>query len=360
MREQVIASRGSRGPSRPGREFVQRPARRDGKGANEKRSSSVRSLFRYVPSALRAIAAVVVLLALIIGYRAAASASLFQVRNLDISGTSRTSSEEIESLVRRAVARTGVWRADIAAISSELQRLPAVRRAVVTRVLPDRLRIRITERAPIAVVRIADGHFLWVDDEGVSLGEMKSTDEMPPFFIRGWNEDGSEDGIASNAERVQKYLELVHAWQAAGLADRVSEVNLIDTRDIRVQLAGDDSRIEVRLGGQDLTQRLQSALEVLDRYKQTAGGSAITYVDSQGGRVTLGFSSGTKLNADADSASRSNDAVTTARVTLKETGNNPSAAKMLNKKSGESNSQQTNSAKGNRDKKNDRSRTRDH
>ena len=256
---------------------------------------------------LKIAAAILVIVMLIVGYRAAAAASLFRVRAIDITGTSRTSAEEMESLVRRAVSRTGVWRADVAAISSELERLPGVRRAVVARVLPDRLRIRITERQPVAVVRTSAGHFIWVDEDGVSLGEMKSTDQLPPFFIRGWNDDGTEDVISSNVERVQKYLELAREWLNAGLAERVSEVNLIDIRDVRVQLAGDDSQIEVRLGGEDATQRLKSALEVLDRYKQATNGSVITYVDSQGPRVTLGFSSGNKLKTNSEAATQLND-----------------------------------------------------
>lgn len=301
MKEQVIASRGSRRTSRQ-RDFVQRPTRRDGRAAANKTNWSLRSAIRYASSALKVVAVLGAIAGLLLGYRAAASAALFQVRAVDVAGTSRTSSAEIESLVRRAAAQTGVWRADVAAISAELERLPGVRRAVVTRVLPDRLRIRITERVPVAVIRTAAGHFIWVDDEAVSLGEMKSIDQLPPFFIRGWNEEGAEDSNSSNVDRVQKYLELVRAWQAAGLAERVSEINLIDIRDIRAQLAGDDSQIEVRLGGEDVTQRLQSALQVLDRYKQSTGEGRITYVDSQGGRVTLGFNSGTKLKANPDSS----------------------------------------------------------
>ncbi len=307
MREQLIASRGSRNPSRPGRELVQRPVRRDSRGGGEKRRSSLRSLIGYAPLVLRTVAAVLGIAIVIVGYRAAAASSLFRIRAVDITGASRTSAEEMESLVRRAVSRTGVWRADVAALSAELQRLPGVQRAVVTRVLPDRLRIRIIERVPVAVVRTSAGHFIWVDEDGVSLGEMKSTDQMPPFFIRGWNEDGTEDVISSNVERVQKYLELAREWQAAGLAERVSEVNLIDIRDLRVQLAGDDSQIEVRLGGQDATQRLRSALDALDRYKRATNGAVITYVDSQGPRVTLGFSSGNKLKTNSETIAQSND-----------------------------------------------------
>ncbi|HEX7723142.1 MAG TPA: FtsQ-type POTRA domain-containing protein [Pyrinomonadaceae bacterium] len=298
MKEQVVTSRGARRPATQQKGFVQRPARRGGAPAARSIDFSPRALFAYVPKALKFVLAILILVTLIVGYRVAASAALFQVQSIDVTGTSRTSADEISGVTRRATARTGVWRADLAAISSELSRLPGVKRAVVTRVLPDRLRVRVTERVPIAVVRTSAGHFVWVDDDGVMLGEMKPDDRMPAFFIRGWNEEGGDDARKENLERIQKYLELVHDWDAAGLSQRVSEVTLIDTRDVRVQLAGSDSQIEVRLGSQDPGTRLQIALQALDTYKQTPRGSSITYVDLQTGRVVIGFSSGSKSATD--------------------------------------------------------------
>jgi cell division protein FtsQ len=298
MKEQVIATRSSRvsrGAAAQPRGFVQRPARRGATGGREG-NFSPRALFAYVPSALKVVLAILAIVTLFVGYRVAASASLFQVRSIDVTGTSRTSAEEIEGLTRRAAAKTGVWRADLPAISAELERLPGVRRAVVSRVLPDRLRVRVTERLPIAVVRTAAGHFFWVDEDGVALGEMKPSDTVPSFFIRGWNEDGSEEARKDNAERVQKYGEVVREWTALGLADRVSEVNLIDLHDVRAQLAGNDSEIEVRLGGQDLGDRLKQALEALDKYRQTPRGSSITYIDLQSGRIIIGTNSGSKVS----------------------------------------------------------------
>jgi cell division protein FtsQ len=311
MREQVIASRGSRasrGAAAQPRGLVQRPARRDNTTGGRARSFAPRALFGYVPSALKFILAILAVIFLIIGYRVAASASLFQVRSIDVTGTSRVSAEEIEGLTRRAVARTGVWRADLSAISAELGRLPGVRRAVVSRVLPDRLRVRVIERVPVAVVRTSAGHFFWVDEEGVALGEMKPADSVPSFFIRGWNEEGTEEARSDNAERVQKYLEVAREWNAMGLSERVSEVSLVDLHDVRAQLDGNDSQIEVRLGGQELGKRLKLALDTLDQYKQTPRGSSITYLDLQTGRIVIGFSSGSKVGSAneapaADSAS---------------------------------------------------------
>ena len=299
MKEQVIASRAPRRGNAPAKGLPQRPMRRDGRAVESDRFS-VRSLYAYVPRALKIAVIVLGIIGLAIGYRAASSAALFQARAVDVIGTSRTSAEEIEGLVRRSVSRTGVWRADLTALSAELGRLPGVRRAVVTRVLPDGLRVRITERVPIAVVRTSSGHFVWVDDEGVALGEMKTSDQEPPFFIRGWNEDGTNEARQENSERVKKYQEALREWQTAGVAARVSEISLFDVHDVRAQLAGKDSDIEVRLGSRELGRRLKEALDVLDEYKQTPRGASITYADYQGDHVLLGYSSGAKVSAGSD------------------------------------------------------------
>jgi hypothetical protein len=149
-------------------------------------------------------------------------------------------------------------------------------------------------------VRLSSGRFAWVDDDAVMLGEMKSTDDMPQFFLRGWNEDGTDAARVENFDRIRRYLELCKVWEGPGLAERVSEVNLQDVRDVRAQLAGDDSQIEVRLGSQDMGKRLKQALEVLDEQRKTSRGSFISYVDlTQGKRAIVGFVSGAQAISES-------------------------------------------------------------
>jgi cell division protein FtsQ len=272
----------------------QRPVKRPA----ESIAARLRSLLGYVPTALRiAVVAIVCLLGVVI-YRAAASASFFQIRRVEAKGATRASVEDIQALVRRDVSETGVWRADLQTISAHLERLPWVRNAIVTRVLPDGIRVRITERQPRAVVRTSSGRFMWVDDDAVYLGEMAPTDQMPPFFLRGWSEEEAKQ--AENRGRVAKFLELQTEWDAQGISARVSEVNLMDLRDVRVQLGGDDSQIEVRLGSQELGARLKKALTVLDAQRQTARGPLISYIDlSQGKRAIVGLTTGNQTVADS-------------------------------------------------------------
>jgi len=300
LREQFIPQKvgnrsGMTGKNRSG-PAPQRPVRRGRASSGESAGRAGRrrrTALNYVPLIFKLSLVVCAGVLLFAGYRAAASASLFQLRTVEIQGTARASADAVQMIVRRDVASTGVWQADLKEIGAHLERLLWVRSAVVTRVLPDGIRVRITERVPRAVVRLSTGRFAWVDDDAVLLGEMKPADEMPPFFLRGWNEDDSEAARGENSDRVRKYLELRRLWDGAGLSERVSEVNLIDVRDVRAQLAGDDSQIEVRLGSQDLGKRLKQALEVLDEQRKTARGSFISYVDvTQGKRAIVGFVSG--------------------------------------------------------------------
>lgn len=317
MREQVIAHKvgnrsGISAQRRPG-VATQRPARRESSG--EALAARLRALLGYVPAVLKVVLAVVLGLVFFAGYRAAASASFFQVRKIEVQGVSRVSSDEVQALVRKEVEKTGVWKADLNGINARLERLPWIRTAVVSRVLPDGIRVRIVERVPVAVVRTASGRFRWVDEDAVLLGEMLPTDQIPAFFLRGLSEDEADAARPENRERVAKFIELQRDWDAAGLSERVSEVNLIDVRDIRAQLAGDNSQIEVRLGSRDHSKRLQDALEVLDGQKGSAHGAQISYIDlSQGKRAIVGLTSGAHAKDALASLSQPGDATSERKV----------------------------------------------
>lgn len=306
MREQVVPQKvGNRtGIGKTKSSASQRPARRD-REPGQSVTTRLRSLVGYIPLALRIGVIAILGLVGLVGYRAAASADFFKVRNVETRGAVRASNDEIKAAVVREVAATGVWRADLEQMSKHLERLPWVRTAIVTRVLPDGIRVRITEREPRAVVRTTSGRFIWVDDDAVHLGELKSTDQMPAFFLHGWNEENTTAAQTENRQRVARFLELQRAWNAQSISDRVSEVNLQDLRDVRVQLAGDDAQIEIRLGAQDQASRLQWGLTVLDRERQTSRGPLISYLDlSQGKRAVVGLVTGKQTIADSSESAR--------------------------------------------------------
>jgi hypothetical protein len=319
VKEQVITPRAGRGGgrSRSGG-IVQRPAKRDRAAGAQSRAahSGLRKFLAYLPLITRCVLAVVAGVLLFAGYRAAARASFFQVRNVDVSGTSRISQDEVKAIVKRAAQPAGVWQVDLEALSHELERMTWVRRAVVSRVLPDGLRVRITERQQRAVVRTSEGRLVWADDDAVMLGAFQSSDKMPPFFIRGWDESGTAQARNENRSRMEKYVEMLAAWEKFGLTQRVSEVNLGDLNDVRVQLAGDDAQIEVLVGKELFGERLRAALKELDEERNTARGPFITRIDAArwmkgGDSVVVGLDptapSLVRQSAAADSAADSKE-----------------------------------------------------
>jgi len=293
VREQVITPRAGRaGAGAKGRDAVsvQRPnARRAAPQGSRRNSFAWKSALAYVPAALKVVLAVALGLLAYLGYRTAVSASFFRVRAVDVGGATRASREDIRAAVLR-LSNAGVWQADLEIIANELKTQPWVRDAVVTRVLPGGLRVRVTEREPRVIARTSAGKLVWVDDEGVTLGAASPGDG--DFFVRGIEESRAEDALRQNRERVRAALELSRDWAAAGLSRRVSEVNLDDLRDVRVQLSGEDAAVEVRLGREDFAKRFRQALEVLDAQRSTPRGPYVTYVDvSQGKRAVVGTGS---------------------------------------------------------------------
>lgn len=296
MREQVITPRNTTRSgatrSKPAATAAQRPIRRERAVATRRPASAVGRLHRvlgWIPRAVKVILAVAIGVLVFAGYRAAASASFFQIRTIDVSGVSKTSPEQVKATVRRLGGSTGVWRANLDQMSKDLGQLTWVRGAVVSRVLPDGVRVRITERTPRAVVHLTSGRFIWVDEEAAALGEVQPSDRIPDFFLRGWNEGESADVRSENRERVQRFLEIERDFSGGGFSNRISEVDLADLSDVRTQLSGDDADIAVRLGKENFTDHLRGALKRLDEAKSEETGLRIIYVDnSLGTRVTLG------------------------------------------------------------------------
>lgn len=316
MREQVISPRGGRvGSKGRGGVSVQRPSSRRAKSAPAKgarqKSFEWKSALPYVPLALKVVLAVGLGVLAYVGYRTAVSASFFKVKSVDVDGASRASREEIRAAVTR-LSQAGVWQADLDAISGELKSLPWVRDAIITRVLPAGLRVRVTEREPRIISRTTSGRLVWVDDDGVLLGAASPDEDQ--FFVRGLEESRTLDAAKHNRARVSLVRELSRDWAQAGLAKRVSEVNLENLDDVRVQLAGDDASIEVRLGREDYAKRLRQALEVLDAQRGTARAPFITYVDvSQGKRAVIGTGS-TAHNPPGGTASDADSTATQANA----------------------------------------------
>src|SRR5262249_54631343 len=124
---------------------------------------------------------------------------------------------EIERSVRKMVNALGLLDVDLSAIRQKIETMPRVRSALVARVLPDGLFVRVTERKPAVVVRRESGRMVWLDEDAVEMGEYSEliTDgsaetpaQVPPVadgFIEG---SRSQAAVTEDKERISIYKQI--------------------------------------------------------------------------------------------------------------------------------------------------------
>jgi cell division septal protein FtsQ len=185
---------------------------------------------------------------------------------------------EIEQLVRKHVT-TGVLRADLEAMRSELRRHEYIREAEVRRLLPDAVSVTITERVPYALARREDGSVQCVDQEGSLFGTASLFKIRPlPPLIRGLREvlpdqvnqpdQSTQDAGSFNRERLAGYQTLMADLDRIEppLSVQIDEIYFDDVEGVRVLLA--DTQTAVFLGREDFRRRLNAALDILDAVKR--------------------------------------------------------------------------------------------
>ena len=123
---------------------------------------------------LRAAGRMFVVLGLIAGalslYRHTQSDSRFAVKTIEVVGAIHTSRGSIDAITHRYVG-TNLFKIDIAGLQRELRTLGWVARIEAEKKLPDTLRIRIVERAPIALVHRGE-RFVYLDENGISFADL--------------------------------------------------------------------------------------------------------------------------------------------------------------------------------------------
>jgi cell division septal protein FtsQ len=217
------------------------------------------------------------------GYRTVTASAFFDVKAVEINGVSRASKEEIERIVRSQAEKTGVWSADLAGIKSDIEKSVLIKSAVVSRILPDGMRVDVVERVPRAVVRLNSEDF-WADDDAVMIGAVGKNDSRPPFVLRGWDEAKSEKAAKDNQERVRVYLKMLNEWKDFDLASRVSIVDLSDARNPQAIVRDSGEEVTIILARENFGKRLQRGLEIIAKK-----GKEIKAVDLSTSREVLSF-----------------------------------------------------------------------
>jgi cell division septal protein FtsQ len=197
-----------------------------------------------------------------LGYRTVTASDFFDVTLIEVSGTERASKKDIERIVGSQSGQAGVWNADLALIKQKIEKVPFVKSAAVSRILPNGLRVDILEREPRAIVRLGSGDFL-VDGDGEILSSVEGNEQSLPFPIVGWDETKSERALKENIERVKLYQKMLGEWQDSDLANRVQMVNLSDLREPRAITEDSGTTVSIAVGRENFGQHLSSGIKAI-------------------------------------------------------------------------------------------------
>jgi len=150
----------------------------------------------------------------------------------------------------------------------QLEQIPWVESAAVMRLLPNRLRVQITERTPVAFARIGSRIQL-IDAHGVLMDlPAGSRDKKYSFpVIVGM---GASEPLSTRAARMKLFTDFVRELDSEGArysAD-LSEVDLSDPADIKVTVADPAGAVLIHLGDTSYLSRYKLYLAHVAEWRQ--------------------------------------------------------------------------------------------
>jgi cell division protein FtsQ len=220
---------------------------------------------------------------------------LIRPDQIEISGNHIVSREAVLQQFARDRGLS-MLRVPLDARRTALEEISWIESATVQRVLPNRIRVELTERTPIAFVRNGTELAL-IDSHGVILDRPRGEDLQFPI-VTGLSESMPRE---ERGKRMQTYLEFMNDIDLvrSGSSDRVSEVDLANPRDLRAVMTGiasasDPQALTIHFGSGDFTGKYRMVVENFAQWQANNG--RVHSIDLQYAKQVV-------LNPDTTSAS---------------------------------------------------------
>lgn len=175
--------------------------------------------------------------------------------DLEISGNQNVTRAQVLEVMGGDIGRN-IFFIPLAQRKQELEQIPWVESASIMRFVPNRLRIEIRERTPIAFARLGSKIFL-IDDAG-SLMELPVGGRKRFSFpvVLGMN---LVDPQSTRAARMKTYSQLISALDSDGAhySQELSEVDVSDAEDVKVLATDPGGEVLVHLGASNFLDRFK-------------------------------------------------------------------------------------------------------
>jgi cell division protein FtsQ len=185
---------------------------------------------------------------------------------IEVSGAQHVAHAQIMEVMGGDIGRN-IFFVPLAQRKQQLEQLPWVESASVMRFVPNRLRIEIHERTPVAFARI--GSHISLIDAGGTLMELAPGGKQKYSFavIAGMN---AGEPLSMRAARMKNYNELVRELDSGGAhySQELSEVDLSDPEDVKVLAADSNGEVLVHLGSGNYLQRYKTYVTHVQQWRQ--------------------------------------------------------------------------------------------
>jgi cell division protein FtsQ len=220
---------------------------------------------------------------------------LIKPEQIEINGNHIVSREAVLQQFVRDRGRS-VLRVPLDSRRSALEEISWVESATVQRILPNRIRIDLIERTPIAFLRNGTELAL-VDAHGAILDRPRGEDLQFPI-VTGLSENMPRE---ERGKRMQTYQEFMNDIDLvrSGSSDRVSEIDLANPKDLRAVMTGianpsDPQALTIHFGASDFTGKYRMVVENFAQWQASNG--RVHSIDLQYAKQVV-------LNPDTTSAS---------------------------------------------------------
>src|SRR5215472_1009241 len=156
---------------------------------------------------------------------------------------------------------------------SQLEQLPWVESASVQRILPNRLRVELTERTPIAFVRNGSELGL-IDSHGVILDRPRDQELHFPI-VSGVSEEVPREQREKRMQLYQEFMKDIDLVRGGSSQD-VSEADLSNPQDLRVVMTGltsvaDPQAVAIHFGSGDFSRKFKMLVDNFSQWQAHAG-----------------------------------------------------------------------------------------
>ena len=184
--------------------------------------------------------------------------------NIEVTGMENVTKAQIMEVMGADIGRN-IFFVPLTQQKAQLEQIPWVESASVMRFVPNRLKVEIHERTPVAFARV--GPRIFLIDAGGTLMELPQKHKYSFPVILGMNPG---EPLSTRVPRMKAFNELVQQLDSGGArySQDLSEVDVSDLENLKVRVNDPQGDVLVELGSSEYLKRYKTYVSHVQEWRQ--------------------------------------------------------------------------------------------